>query len=142
MGFAGGWMLMVGDDAVAVLEVRGEHAVVSSEMGTGAWNRASSQRERHFRGGEAGDAKSAGLPICTAGGCPEGVRHTDVPHEVDGVEHDMSGAVTEGVLESIHDLPAVIDREAFVRHCGSGDIAAQAFEGVPLMGLAAGADPR
>ena len=26
-------------------------------------------------------AKSAGLPICTAGGCPEGVRHTDVPHE-------------------------------------------------------------
>ena len=27
----------------------------------------------------------------------------------------MRGAVTEGVLESIHDLPAVIDREGFVR---------------------------
>ena len=72
-----------------MFEVRGEHAVVSGEMGAGAWHRASSLRERHFRGGEAGD-------------------------EVDGVEHDMSGAVTEGVLESIHDLPAVIDREAFV----------------------------
>ena len=78
-----------------MLEVRGEHAVVTSEMGAGAWHRASSRSERHFRGGEAGDAKSAGLPICTAGGCPEGVRHTDVSHEVDGVEHDMSGAVTE-----------------------------------------------
>ena len=32
----------------------------------------------------------------------------------------MSGAVTEGVLESIHDLPAVIDREAFVRECRAG----------------------
>ena len=29
------------------------------------------------------------------------------------------------------------DREAFVRDCGSGDIAAQAFEGVPVTGLAA-----
>ena len=97
MRLAGGLVDRVGADAVAVLEVRGEHAVVSGEMGAGAWN----------EGGEAGDAKSAGLPICTAGGCPEGVRHTDVPHEFDGVEHDMSGAVTEGVLESIHDLPAV-----------------------------------
>ena len=113
MGLAGGLVDRVGDDAAAVLEVRGEHAVVSGEMGARAWHGASSLCERHFRGGEAGDAKSAGLPICTAGGCPEGVRHTEVPHEFDGVEHDMSGAVTEGVLESIHDLPAVIDREAF-----------------------------
>ena len=59
-----------------------------------------------------------------------------VPHEFDGVEHDMSGPVTEGVLESIHDLPAVIAREAFVRDRWAGDGAAQAFEGVPLMGLA------
>ena len=132
MGLAGDLMGRVGDDVAAVFEVRGEHAVVSGEMGAGA---------RH-EGGEASDAKSAGLPICTAGGCPEGVRHTDVPHEFDGVEYDMSGPVTEGVLESIHDLPAVIDREAFVRDRGSGDIAAQAFEGVPLMGLAPGADPR
>ena len=45
MRCAGGWMDRVGDDAVAVLEVRGEHAVVSGEMGAGAWN----------EGGEAGD---------------------------------------------------------------------------------------
>ena len=77
-----------------------------------------------------------------AGGCPEGVRHTDVPHEVDGVEHDMRGAVTEGVLESIHDLPAVIDREAFVRDGRAGDVATEPFEGVPVMGSAPGADPR
>ena len=102
----------VGDDAVTVLEVRGEHAVVSVEMGAGSWHRASSLRERHFRGGEAGD-------------------------EVDGVEHDMSRSVTEGVLESIHDLPAVIDREAFVGDRWAGDVAAQTFEGVALMGLAA-----
>ena len=99
---------------MAVFEVRGEHAVVSGEMGA---------RARH-EGGEAGDAKSAGLPICTAGGCPEGVRHTDVPHEFNGVEHDLSGSVTEGVLESIHDLPAVIDREAFVRERWAGNVAA------------------
>ena len=43
---------------------------------------------------------------------------------------------------SIHDLPAVIDREAFVRDCWAGDIAAKAFERVALMGLAAHADPR
>ena len=53
------------------------------------------------------------------------------------VEHDMSGRVMEGVLESIHDLPAVIDREAFVRDCWAGDVAAKASEGVPLMGSAA-----
>ena len=117
--------------------------VAGGEMGEDSLDDlASSLRERHFRGGEAGDAKSAGLPICTAGGCPEGVRHTDVPHEVHRDEHDMSGPVTEGVLESIHDLPAVIDREAFVRECWAGDVAAQAFERVPLMGSAARADPR
>ena len=68
---AGGSMGRVGDDTAAVLEVRGEHAVVSGEMGAGT---------RH-EGDEAGD-------------------------EVHRVEHDMSGPVTEGVLESIHDLPA------------------------------------
>ena len=86
-------------------------------MGAGAWHRASSLRERHFRGGEAGD-------------------------KVHRVEHGMSPPVMEGVLEPIHDLPAVIDREAFVRDCWAGDVAAQAFERIPLMGLAARADPR
>jgi len=75
MRLAGGLVDRIGDDAEAVLEVRGEHAVVSGEMGAGAWH----------EGGEAGD-------------------------EFDGVEHDMRGAVAEGVLESIHDLRAVIDR--------------------------------
>ena len=76
---------------------------------------ASSLRERHFRGGEAGN-------------------------ELYRVEHDMGRPVMEGVLESIHDLPAVIDREAFVRDGWAGDVAAKAFEGVPLMGSAARAD--
>ena len=107
MGLAGGLVGGVRDDTAAVLEVRGEHAVVSGEMGTGAWN----------EGGEAGD-------------------------EVDGVEHDMSRSVTEGVLESIHDLSVVIDREAFVRDGRARDVAAKAFEGVALMGSAARADPR
>ena len=102
MGLAGGLMGRAGDDTAAVFEVRGEHAVVSGEMGAGAWH----------EGGEAGD-------------------------EFDGVEHDMSRPVTEGMLESIHDLPAVIDREAFVGDRWAGDVAAQAFEGVALMGLAA-----
>ena len=38
---------------------------------------------------------------------------------------------------AVHDLPAVIDREAFVRERWAGDIAAKAFERVPLMGSAA-----
>ena len=41
---AGALMDRVGDDAAAVLEVRGKHAVVSDEMGTGTWDRASSAR--------------------------------------------------------------------------------------------------
>ena len=112
---AGGLMGRFGDDAVAVLEVRGEHAVVSGEMGAGAGHRASSLRERHFRGGEACDAKSAGLPICTARGCPEGVRHTDVAHEFDGVEHDMSGAVTgKGCLSRYTTCPrSLTERRSF-----------------------------
>ena len=48
-------------------------------------------------GGEASDAKSAGLPICTAGGCPDGVRHTDVSHEVEGVEDDVRRPVMEAM---------------------------------------------
>ena len=45
----------------------------------------------------------------------------------------------EDALEPIHDLPAVVDREEFVRERGAGDVAAQAFEGVPVMGFAHGA---
>jgi len=102
MGFVGGLVGGTGDDTAAVLEVRGEHAVGSGEMGAGAW----------YESGEAGD-------------------------EVNGVEHDMSRPVTEGVLQSIHDLPAVIDREAFVRDGRASDVATEAFEGVPVTGSAA-----
>ena len=35
------------------------------------------------------------------------VRH-EAGDDVDGEEHDMSGAVMEGMPTSIHDLPAVI----------------------------------
>ena len=35
MGFAGGRTSTVGDDVVAVFEVRGEYAVVSGEVGAG-----------------------------------------------------------------------------------------------------------
>ena len=52
MRLAGGLMGRFGDDTAAVLEVRGEHAVVSGEMGAGTRHRASSLRERHFRGDE------------------------------------------------------------------------------------------
>ena len=45
MGLAGGLVDRIGDDAVAVLEVWGEHAVITGEMGAGAWH----------EGGEAGD---------------------------------------------------------------------------------------
>ena len=45
MGLAGGMVGGVGDDAAAMFEVRGEHAVVPGEVGAGAWN----------EGGEAGD---------------------------------------------------------------------------------------
>ena len=97
----------VGDDVVAVPEVRGEHAVVSGEVGAWAWD----QR------GKPGN-------------------------EVEGVEDDVSGPVTEGVLESVDDLSPFIDREAFVGERRAGDVAAQAFEGVALVGMAHGADPR
>ena len=60
MRLAGGLVDRVGDDTVAVLAVRGEHAVVSGEMGAGAWN----------EGGEAGDEV-------------DGVEHDNVPVHVD-----------------------------------------------------------
>ena len=101
--------------------------MISSQTGAGAWH----------EGVEAGYAQSAELPICTAGGCPVGVRRKDVPHEFDGVEHDMSRRVTGGVLESMHDLSVVTGREEFVRGAWAGDGAAQALKGVSLVGMAA-----
>ena len=77
------------DDAVAVLEVRSEDVVVSGEVGAEPWTEAASR------------ARIAGLPICTAGGCSEGVRRGNVRHEFDGVEGEVGGAIAEGMLQSI-----------------------------------------
>ena len=56
----------------------------------------------------------------------------------------MFGRVRRAVFGAISArlVPAVIDREAFVRDGRAGDGAAQAFEGVPLMGLVARTGPR
>ena len=43
--------------------------------------------------------------------------------EVHRVEHDLIRPVVEGVSEPKHDLPAVIDRVAFVSACRAGDVA-------------------
>ena len=56
-----------------------------------------------------------------------------------GVEHEMGGPVMEGVLEPIHDLSPVTDRETLVRERWPSDVAAQAFEGIALVGMAHGA---
>ena len=135
-GLAGSWTSPVGHDRGAVFEVRGEHAVVSGVMGAGSWHGASSLCERHFRAGETGDAESTGLPMCLAGGCSEGGRHTNVLHEIQWVVHDMSRPVTEGKPESVDDLPAVIDWAAYVRDGRAGYGAARACERVSHMGLA------
>ena len=70
------------------------------------------------------------------------MRHTDVAHEVEGVEDDVSGPVTEGVFKSVDDLCALIDQEAFVRQRQAGDVATQVFEGAALVGMAHGANPQ
>ena len=56
----------------------------------------------------------------------------------------MFGRVRRAVFGGVSAplLPAVIDREASVRDDRAGDGAARAFEGVPLMGLAARTGPR
>ena len=64
MRLAGGLVGRVGDDAVAVLAVRGEHAVVSGEMGAGAWN----------EGGECGTPRGpAARPVAAEIASVEGL---------------------------------------------------------------------
>ena len=50
-----------------------------------------------------------------------GTRAGEASDEVDRIEHDMSRRVMEGVFESMDDLPAVVDRGAFVRNRRSDD---------------------
>ena len=51
-----------------------------------------------------------------------------------GHTHDMGGAVAPGALELQHDLIGWIALEPFVGNRRAGDIAAQAFELLALMG--------
>ena len=58
--------------------------------------------------------------------------------EIQGVEHDVGGAVVERLLELVDDLFSFVGRQPFVRDGGSGDIAAEFFQLVALIGLTAG----
>jgi len=56
-------------------------------------------------------------------------------HELQRRHHDMGGAVAPGALELEHDLAGWIALEPFVGDGRAGDIAAQAFELLALMGV-------
>ena len=58
-------------------------------------------------------------------------------HELQRRHHDMGGAVALGALELQHDLAGWIALEPFVGNRRAGDIAAQAFELLALMGATA-----
>ena len=58
--------------------------------------------------------------------------------KVEWIEHDMRRAVAKGLLEPNDDLPAFVHREPLVGDGGAGDGAAELFELVTLVGLAAG----
>ena len=58
-------------------------------------------------------------------------------HELQRRHHDMGGAVAVGALELQHDLARWIALEPFVGNGRAGDIAAQAFELLALMGATA-----
>ena len=61
-----------------------------------------------------------------------------VRHQIEWIEHDMRRTVAKGLLEANDDLPTFVHREPFVGDGGSGDGAAELFELVTLVGLAAG----
>jgi len=58
-------------------------------------------------------------------------------HKLQGRHHDVGGAVAPGTLELQHDLAGWIALEPFVGNRRAGDIAAQAFELLALMGATA-----
>src|SRR3954452_2087428 len=51
--------------------------------------------------------------------------------------HDMGGAVAPGALELQHDLASAVALEPLVGNRRAGDVAAQAFELLALMGVTA-----
>ena len=58
-------------------------------------------------------------------------------HELQRRHHDMGGAVVPRALELQHDLARLIALEPFVGNGWAGNIAAQAFELLALMGATA-----
>ena len=58
-------------------------------------------------------------------------------HELQGRHHDMGCAIAIGCLQREHHLPGTVECQPLVGHGGAGDIPAQVFEFLPLMGGAA-----
>ena len=58
-------------------------------------------------------------------------------HELQRRDHDRGGPVAVGTLELQHDLARAITLEPFAGNRRAGDIAAQAFEFLALMGATA-----
>jgi len=57
--------------------------------------------------------------------------------QLQGRHHDMGGAVAPGALELEHDWAGAIALEPLVGNGRAGDVAAQAFELLALMGATA-----
>ena len=58
-------------------------------------------------------------------------------HELQRRHDDVSGAILVGAVQLQHDIAGVIGFESFVGNGGAGDIAAQAFEFLTLIGVTA-----
>jgi len=55
--------------------------------------------------------------------------------ETQWLQHDVCRHVSERLFVAVHDTPLAIDRQALGGDQRAGDIAAQAFQPAPLMGL-------
>ena len=62
----------------------------------------------------------------------------ETSYEVQWIEEDMDGAVPEGLLELVDDLPAFVAREALISDRRPGNVTTEFFELVTLVGFAAG----
>ena len=98
MRLAGGWVGRVGDDTVAVLAVRCEHAVVSGEMGAGTRN----------EGGEQGDMLLG--PGISVTGVNDDWRGWQWSHSLDGTPCARRGWAPRATVRSTtgpltHPLP-------------------------------------
>lgn len=82
-----------------------------------------------------GDDKSAGQPICTAEGRPEGMRHIPVPHEIRRQYPRLIGAMRcAGLLTETEAIGALVDYKIFGIREGFGSEAV-AHLGGPLAAI-------